>query len=102
VNSAWPDEIDLPDNWDTMCNAQGCAAADAADGSWMCVSMFIGKRLGTEWQRMTACSAVIRLIGLGFPEAEALYLVRENDGGEGGTKTAIRKALEMKGYEVPR
>lgn len=106
----WPETIELPDNWDRMKDKHCLAAMDDEDcspgtdadelsGDSCCVSMFLGKRLGLkDWKDWTSDAALQRLIRLGFEPVEARRLVDLNNG---GTKQAIRVALESKGYKVP-
>lgn len=96
----WPSTIALPDNWGTMpASSTGLAAKDSNSSRPMCVSMFLGKRLGVEWTNFYGYKARDRLVRLGYTIDEAHGLVYTNDYGE-GVKQAIRLALEMKGYEV--
>lgn len=114
----WPDVIELPWNWDETRNIvlemdDGCSARDEdarrpGKGQPMCVSMFLGKRLGIEgWDNAASSAARERLLAIGYTALQANILVRMNDAysdvlaSERGTKAAIRKALEWKGYEVP-
>jgi len=104
----WPDEIELPDNWNEPVRgiAIGSGALTAMDTDstrTMCVSMFLGRRLWVgDWDIDTAWCAVARLVGMGFTAPQAEMLVRLNDKRRGHTKAAIRKALELKGYTVPK